>query len=90
MDQYTGVWIKLRDSESKELHVILPDVPKEIAYFKQRIIIRRRKDKLLKYDIDNNYKLEFINLGRMDESKPQIKMRIVLKVTPVITLGKLL
>lgn len=89
MDKYTEVWRKLRDSPNKELLVLLPDVEEEIAYFKQRIIIRRRKDRHIKFDIDNNYKLVFTNLGRKDEHKPQITLKIQLKVSPVITLGKL-
>lgn len=90
MDEYTKAWIKLRNSPVRKIHVILPDIEEEINYFKQRIIIRRRKDKLIKLDMDNRYKLEFQNLGRVDEAKPQIILEVRLNVVPVLTLGKLL
>lgn len=90
MDEYTKAWIKLRNSEAKEIRVILPDLEDEITYFKQRIIIRKRKDKLIKFDMDNRYKLEFQNLGRTDKAKPQITLIVKLLVFPVVTRSKLI
>lgn len=90
MDRYGEVWEQLKKSERKYLDVLLPDVEKEVLYFKQRIIIRRRKDKLLKLDMDNNYRLEFTVLGRPLPDKPQTVLRITLHVTPALHKGNII
>lgn len=90
MDRYGEVWQQLKNSERKYLDILLPDVEKEITYFKQRIIIRRRKDKLIKLDMDNTYKLEFKLLGRPLPAKPQVILRIILHVTATPHKGNIL
>lgn len=87
MDRYGEVWEQLKNSERKTLDVLLPDVESEIAYFKTRIIIRRRKDKLVRMDMDNNYRLDFKVLPRPNPAKPQVILRIKLKITPAVHKG---